>query len=136
MLDSLENKLQKFDPKRPYVWELKITENEFHDLEDNVKASSLDASERSDALKIVVYMAEWYKRGYTNSSKKGYQSVFGGKAPDLEQAWDTLEINKRYLYRSVLYRCLKRKRRCFEFKRNEKRDILYQLYIDSVFPAF
>lgn len=98
MLDSLENKLQKFDPKRPYIWELKITENEFHDLEDHVKASSLDASERSDALKIVVYMAEWYKRRYTNSSKKGYQSVFGGKAPDLEQAWDTLEIDKRYLY--------------------------------------
>lgn len=76
---------------------LKIAENEFLDLENHVKESSLDASEKTDALKIIVYMAEWYKRRYTNSSKQGYQAAFGDKAPDLALAWKTLGIDKKYL---------------------------------------
>ena len=98
MLNSLEKKLKKFDPKRPYIWELKITEKEFIALEDHIRPLSLDASNKTDALRIVTYMAEWYKRRYTNSSKQGYQAAFGNKSPNLEAAWETLGIDKEYLY--------------------------------------
>ena len=68
--NSLKDKLQRFNPKRPYVWELKITEDEFRSLEADLYGYTPDASKKDDALKILVYLAEWYKRRYTNRAKK------------------------------------------------------------------
>lgn len=62
MQTSLIDKLYKFNPGRPYVWELKITEDEFRSLEDKLRGYTPDATKKDDALKMVVYVAEWYKR--------------------------------------------------------------------------
>ena len=92
-------KLSDFDPSRPYIWELRIREDEFCSLEKDLRGYTPDASKKEDALKILVYVAEWYKRRYTNRAKKDYQKTFGGKKPDLETVWKTLGIDEKYLYR-------------------------------------
>lgn len=99
MQKSIVDKLIRFNPKRPYIWELKITENEFCSLEKDLCSYIPDASKKVDALKILVYVAEWYKRRYTNRVKKDYQKTFGGKKPDLETIWSTLGIDEQYLYK-------------------------------------
>ena len=99
MQTSIIEKLSRFNPKRPYVWELKITENEFCSLEKDLCSYTPDASKKDDALKILVYIAEWYKRRYTNRAKKDYQKTFGGKKPDLRTVWSTLGIVEQYLYK-------------------------------------
>ncbi len=99
MQESLTNKLNRFNPNRPYVWELKVTEDEFLSLENDLRSYTPDASKKDDALKILVYLAEWYKRRYTNRAKKEYQKTFGGKKPNVEIVWKTLAIDEKYLYR-------------------------------------
>ena len=96
---SLLDKISQFNPYRPYVWEMKITGDEFCSLEKDLRGYTPDASKKEDALKILVYVAEWYKRRYTNRAKKDYQKTFGGKKPDLETVWKTLGIDEKYLYR-------------------------------------
>ena len=96
--NSLKDKLQRFNPKRPYVWELKVTEDEFRSLEADLCGYTPDASKKDDALKMLVYLAEWYKRRYTNRAKKDYQKIFGDIKPDLKTVWGTLGIDKRFLY--------------------------------------
>lgn len=96
--NSLKDKQKRFNPNRPYVWELKITEDEFRSLEADLYGYTPDASKKDDALKILVYLAEWYKRRYTNRAKKDYQKIFGDIKPDLKTVWGTLGIDKRFLY--------------------------------------
>lgn len=95
---SLEKKIMAFNPLRPYVWEMKITENEFVSLEDDLCQYSPDYSKKHDALKVLVYLAEWYKRRYTNKTKKAYQKTFNDDKPDLTAVWEVLGIDKKYLY--------------------------------------
>lgn len=96
--NSLKDKLKRFNPNRPYVWELKITEDEFFSLEADLYGYTPDASKKDDALKILVYLAEWYKRRYSSRAKKAYQETFGDIKPDLKTVWGTLGIDKRFLY--------------------------------------
>ncbi len=98
MEKSLEKKLTTFNPNRPYVWEMKITEDEFVSLEKDLCRYSPDYGKKSDALKVLVYLAEWYKRRYTNRTKKAYQKTFNDEKPDLKSVWEALGIDKKYLY--------------------------------------
>ena len=99
MHDVMIKKLYTFNPNRPYIWELKITEDEFCSLEEDLCGYVPDASKKEDALKTLIYVAEWYKRRYTNRAKKDYQKTFGGIKPDLETVWKTLAIDEKYLYK-------------------------------------
>ena len=98
MQESLTNKLNRFNPDRPYVWELKVTEDEFLSLESDLRVYPPDVTKKVDALKTLVYVAEWYKRRYSNRAKKAYQEIFGDIKPDLKTVWGTLGIDKRFLY--------------------------------------
>ena len=98
MQKSLTNKLNRFNPDRPYVWELKVTEDEFLSLESDLRVYPPDVTKKVDALKTLVYVAEWYKRRYSNRAKKAYQEIFGDIKPDLKTVWGTLGIDKRFLY--------------------------------------
>lgn len=101
MIDILFNKIKGFNPKRPYVWELKLTEDDFLALEKELRSRiTIDYSKKEDALISLVYLAEWYKRRYTNRSVSAYQKTFNGQKPDLKTIWSTLEINREYLYQS------------------------------------
>lgn len=99
MQKSITDKLSRFNPQCPYVWELKITEDEFSSLEKDLCGYTPNETNKEDALKILVYLAEWYKRRYTNRTKKDYQKTFGGRKPNLDIVWTTLSIDDRYLYR-------------------------------------
>lgn len=97
-MKEIREKMSRFNPLRPYVWEMKITEAEFRSLEEDLCAHSPIYTKKDDALKTLVYLAEWYKRRYTNRSKKAYQATFGNQKPDLKAVWETLGIDTKYLY--------------------------------------
>lgn len=98
MEKSLEKKIMSFNPLHPYVWEMKITEDEFVSLEDDLCRYSPNYYNKSDALKVLVYLAEWYKRRYTNKTKKAYQKTFNDVKPNLTAVWEVLGIDEKYLY--------------------------------------
>lgn len=133
--NSLKDKLKRFNPNRPYVWELKITEDEFFSLESDLRSYTADASKKDDALKILVYLAEWYKRRYSSRAKKAYQETFGDIKPDLKTVWGTMGIDKRFLYegegRQKLYLystfVLGGLSVHFELQKNEKQSFLKSL---------
>ena len=99
-INSLKDKLSRFNPQRPFIWELRINNDEFSLLDENIRESDLDLNKKEDALKVLIYLAEWYKRHYTNRIQTGYLNVFHGTRPDLERIWDVLNINRDYLYQS------------------------------------
>lgn len=100
MGSNINHKLHDFNSERPYVWAMKLTEDEFVALEKELCAKHINYSNKEDALLVLVYMAEWYKRRYTNKSKSAYQRTFGNQKPDLKTVWETLGINHDFLYQS------------------------------------
>lgn len=95
---QLTDKLQDFNPNMPYVWQLRLTKAEYAEIADIIAGKELDFNTQDDALLSLVYIAEWYKREYTTGNTDDYKIVFGGKKPDLEQIWNTLRIDHKYLY--------------------------------------
>lgn len=95
---QLTDKLQDFNPNMPYVWQLRLTKAEYAEIAGIIAGKELDFNTQDDALLSLVYIAEWYKREYTNGNKDGYKIVFGDLMPDLEQIWNTLRIDQKYLY--------------------------------------
>ena len=63
MTESLRQRLLSIDPKRPYVWKLRLTEEEYRQLRDYVKGNSRPL-DRDFAVLSIIYIAEWYKREY------------------------------------------------------------------------
>ena len=99
-INSLNDKLLRFNPQRPFIWELRITNDEYVNLEGEICKSTPDLNKKEDALKSLVYLAEWYKRKYTNGKQTCYLDTFNGTKPDLEKIWNTLGINRDFLYQS------------------------------------
>lgn len=100
MQKSIIDKLSRFNPQRPFIWELGITNDEFIHLKGEICQSTPDLNKKEDALKSLVYLAEWYKRKYTNSNQTGYLDAFHGVKPNLEKIWNTLGVNHDFLYQS------------------------------------
>ncbi len=59
---DLNSRIDAIDPRRPYVWALRITAAEFAALEAAV------AAKRATARQTLVYLAEWYRRRYDGSA--------------------------------------------------------------------
>ena len=87
----------------PYVWQLRISEQEFRDMEKYVEGSINEhdgnvehlATEQY-ALHTITYIAEWYKRRY----KTGV--VFPIKRLNLEKLWQASGIDvNRFVYRKA-----------------------------------
>lgn len=97
---SIVEKISRFNPQRPFIWELGINENDFTQLEAELLGRTLNWDDHTDSLKAFVYLAEWYKRRYTNRSKTDYLRTFNGEKPDLERIWNILDINREFLYHS------------------------------------
>ena len=95
---QLIEKLQAFNPNLPYIWQMRLTKADYGEIAGIIAGKRLDLTTKDDALLSLVYIAEWYKREYTNRNKDGYKTVFGGGKPDLQQIWDTLGIDQKFLY--------------------------------------
>ena len=92
MTDELRQRLQALDPKKPFVWRLKLTEEEYRQLGEEVKTMPQTLT-KEHALAAIVYIAEWYKRDYDGH----VQYPIGVKA---ETLWEKSGIKKTYLYGS------------------------------------
>ena len=100
MTKSLQDKIESLDISLPYVWQLRLSEADFNEIETCLKAivkkDGVSALAKSDnAIMTIAYMAEWYKRRYQSGNK--CELVDG---IDLETLWDNAGISKkRYLYK-------------------------------------
>ena len=100
---QLQAKLSAWSTAQPYVWQLRLSEADFKELEaaishqlkaDNGRHETL-LSERW-ALVVLVYMAEWYKRHYQSGNTNDLLQL---DTNELKQLWQALGINTRlYLY--------------------------------------
>ena len=63
MTESLRQRLLTIDSLKPYVWRLRLTEDEYRQLGAYVMANT-KAINREYAILAIIYIAEWYKREY------------------------------------------------------------------------
>lgn len=70
-ISCLQDKISRLQNREvKYIWELRLTEDEFKRLEDEISQSIAAAKSqkhlftRENALYTIVYVAEWYKRRY------------------------------------------------------------------------
>lgn len=94
LCDSQEKLRHNIDVGRPYVWELRLSQKQFDEIETSI-ANSI-SSHNNDyhhllceefAIIVLIYLAEWYKRYY-----KGADTVDQSKALSLS----TDELKKLY----------------------------------------
>ena len=92
-----------------FVWELKLTPDEFAGLErricDSVASHGGDYKhllEEDLALHTVVYLAEWYKRCYDGTPTSRPKVAFNTK--DLMKLWDVLDSDTHLYKNTYLYK--------------------------------
>ena len=96
----LIEKINSLNIQEPYVWKLRLTEDNFIELEDWVKDTCntegvQTLSNTKCALTTLVYLAEWYKRKY----KGGNKNTIIDKI-NIEELWNNSGISqKAYLYK-------------------------------------
>ena len=101
--ETLATKIAGFNTAEPYVWQLKLTAADFKELEtsilDSIKAhgSKAHLTTREWALKVVIYLAEWYKRCYASGNTNDKLAL---DSSDLQKIWENSGINpKHFVYR-------------------------------------
>lgn len=91
----------RLDVARPYVWRMRLTADEFDELEAYLYA--LDAKEkaapgRALSRLVIVYLAEWYHRCYCGAENAQANAV---QDVDLKKVWEASGINAdKYVYTS------------------------------------
>ena len=99
----LQAKIAKFSPAEPYVWQMRLTETDFNEIEAALKqsvaghgGSHAHLFENSWSTLSIIYLAEWYKRRYQSGSTSDVLSFDSG---ELEKLWASAGIStKLYLY--------------------------------------
>lgn len=96
---SICDKISSLDISKPYVWQLRLSELEFTELEAYLSAIVSHGgvsilADKENAITTIVYLAEWYKRRYQSGNK----NTLTGNL-DLETLWNNSGISKHlYLY--------------------------------------
>lgn len=101
---ELKNKIDSLDVREPYVWRLRLSNQDFASLEDSIIESiSKNGGGHShlltkeNALAVLVYIAEWYKRKYDVSDKR-----VEFNSDELAALWNFSGINiDKYVYKRV-----------------------------------
>lgn len=97
---ELQQKLDQFDIARPYVWQLRLSEADFNELETCLKAIVQSSgvnflAKAENCIHTIVYMAEWYKRRYRSGNKNILTEGL-----DIQKLWTNSGISqKNYLYK-------------------------------------
>ena len=108
LLDWRQDKINEFrEMSSPYVWRLRLSDNDFEDLEEAIN-DSIEAHEGKDdhlfqdpfVPYTIIYIAEWYKRRYEgNGTNQRPPKV---NLNNCKQLWveSGFDINK-YVYRTT-----------------------------------
>jgi hypothetical protein len=106
LLGGFKNLMERLrhgiDIGRPYVWELRLSLDDFCQLESAIKNSV--SSHGGDyhhllsedfAVIVVIYLAEWYKRFYKDADKMDDNKVLTGlTSKELERLYELAHIDK------------------------------------------
>lgn len=90
------------DPQQPWVWRMKLTEQDFLALQTRLVQTVADHkgghahlwANQEAAQETVIYMAEWYKRCYEKDAKDALQLT----SDELEKVWTAAGISDQLLY--------------------------------------
>lgn len=91
---------------RPYVWELRLSFDEFNVLEAAINQSISSHAGKHDhllseefAVIVVMYLAEWYKRFYKGNDTQDENKILALTSKELERLYDLSGIDKNtYVY--------------------------------------
>ena len=106
LLECLAEKIARFDIARPYVWELKLSQDDFDTLHAAIESSIASHAgsishllTKEYAIHIIVYLAEWYKRCYESGS--GDNKAIDPDSEQLKALWNASGIDiENYVYRT------------------------------------
>ena len=94
MARTVNQIVSELDIREPYVWRLQLTEDEFMAIKSHA-LGHVSVKTQTDALAIIVYLAEWYKRQY----KSGTESPLTTDV--VRKAWEMSGISiDKYVYRT------------------------------------
>ena len=79
MTESLKLRLLSIDRFKPYVWKLRLTKDEYDQLQTYVTGYN-GAMNQEYAILAIIYIAEWYKRDYDGNVAKASRE-FPAKYP-------------------------------------------------------
>lgn len=105
LLQCLPDKVFEFKQNilqgRPYVWELRLSLDEFYELESAVNNSISSHARQHDhllteefALIVVIYLAEWYKRFYKGADTMDENKILALNTEELKQLYELAQIDK------------------------------------------
>ena len=91
---------------RPYVWELRLSLEEFYALESAINNSISSHAGKHDhllteefAVIVVIYLAEWYKRFYKGADTTDENKILALSSKELEKIYELAKIDKNtYVY--------------------------------------
>ena len=91
---------------RPYVWELRLSLEEFYTLESAINNSISSHAGKHDhllteefAVIVVIYLAEWYKRFYKGADTTDENKILALSSKELEKIYELAQIDKNtYVY--------------------------------------
>lgn len=86
---------------RPYVWELRLSLDEFYTLENAINNSISSHSGNHEhlltedfALVVVMYLAEWYKRFYKGADTMDENRILALDTDELKKLYELAKIDK------------------------------------------
>ena len=92
-LQKVLERISGLDLNKPYFWTLRIDEDEYVSLREYVKAElerDKGIAIRTNSLRIMAYIAEWYKREYDGANSPVEMKL---DSTDLSQLWKSSGID-------------------------------------------
>jgi hypothetical protein len=94
MKEVLKQRILALNPLKPYVWQLRLSAEEYLQLKDFVQVIPTDIN-KEYAVLAIAYIAEWYKREYCGNVSNPLESL------SAESLWKVSGFNtETYLYRT------------------------------------
>ena len=104
LLHCLSQKAEQFNLNnlngRPYVWELRLSLDDFYTLETAIKNSIISHDGEHDhlltedfAVIVVIYLAEWYKRFYKGAETMDDNKVLSLNTEELKKIYQLAKID-------------------------------------------
>ena len=97
---DLAERISGADKREPYVWRLKLSEEEFNNLESAITQNIVDNGGRHTQLIsaetawfIMVYLAEWYKRCYYQGEQNSGRKAINPESSELKRLWELSGID-------------------------------------------